>query len=66
MASLFEPGKYGAINTIETTTDIFYVIMFKSEAYTLQDNTTIDGKIITAGELVVKSQYLCYMQVDTN
>ena len=40
--------------------------MFKSEAYTLQDNTTIDGKIITAVELVVKAQYLCSVQVDTN
>ena len=40
--------------------------MFKSEAYTLQDNTKIDGQIITAGVLVVKAQYLCYMQVDTN
>ena len=27
---------------------------------------TIDGKIINAGELVVKSKYLCSMQVDTN
>ena len=40
--------------------------MFTSEEYTLQNNTTIDGKIITAGELVVKEQYLCSMQVDTN
>ena len=40
--------------------------MFTSEAYTLQDNKTIDGKIITAGKLVVKSQYLRSMQVDTN
>ena len=40
--------------------------MFTSESYSLQDNTTIDGKIITAGELVVKSQYLCYIQVYTN
>ena len=40
--------------------------MFNSGAYTLQKNTTIDGKIITAGELVVKAKYLCYMQVDTN
>ena len=30
------------------------------------DNTKIDGKIITTGELVVKAQYLCYTQVDTN
>ena len=35
-------------------------------AYTLQENKTINGKIITAGELVVKEQYLCSMQIDTN
>ena len=40
--------------------------MFTSEAYTLKENTTIDGKIITAWELVVKSQYIFSMQVDTN
>ena len=40
--------------------------MFISEAYTLQDNTKIDGQIINAGELVVKSQYLFSMQVYTN
>ena len=40
--------------------------MFTSEAYTLQDNTTIYGQIITTGKLVAKAQYLCYMQVDTN
>ena len=40
--------------------------MFTSEDYTLQDYTTIDGKIITSGELVVKAQYICSMQIDTN
>ena len=40
--------------------------MFTSESYALQENTTIDGKIITAGELVVKEQYPCYMQLYTN
>ena len=48
MALLVESGKYGAINTTDTTTNGFYVIMFKSEAYILQDNTTLYGKIITA------------------
>ena len=66
MALLVESGKYGTTNTTDTSTNVFYVIMFISEAYTLQDNTTIDGKIITAGKLVVKSQYLSSMQVDTN
>ena len=66
MASLVEPGKYGVINTTGTTKNGFYVVMLTSEAYTLQDNRTLDGKIITAGEFVVKSQYLCSMQVYTN
>ena len=43
MAALVQTGKYGAINTYDTTTNEFYVIMFISEAYTLQNNTTIDG-----------------------
>ena len=66
MALLIESGKCGAINTTDTTINGFYVIMFTSEAYILQDNKAIDRKIITAGELVVKAQYLCSMQVDTN
>ena len=31
---------------------------FISEAYTLQNNTKIYGQVISAGELVVKAQYL--------
>ena len=49
MESLVESGKYGAINTTDTSTNGFYVIMFISVAYKLQENTTIDGQIITAG-----------------
>ena len=43
----------------------FYVIKLLSEAYTLQNNTTIDEKVISAGELVVKAQYLCSVQENT-
>ena len=66
MASLVESGKYGAINTTDTYNNGFYVIMFTSGAYTLQENTTINGQILIAGELVVNEKYLCSMQVDTN
>ena len=65
MASLVESGTYGVINTTEKSTNGFYVIVFKSGAYILQENTTIDGKIITAGELVVKAQYIFSLQIDT-
>ena len=66
MVSLVQSGMYGAIKTDDTTTNGFYVIQFLSEAYTLQNNTKIDRQVISAGELVVKAQYLCSMQENTN
>ena len=45
MASLVESVKYRSINTTDTTTNVFYIVMFISEAYTIQDNTTLDRKI---------------------
>ena len=45
MASLVESVTYGSINTTDTSTNGFYVIMFTSGAYTLQENTTIDRKL---------------------
>ena len=57
---------YGDINTDDTTTNRFYVIQFIAEEYMLQNNTTIDGQVISAGELVVREKYLCSMQDNTN
>ena len=62
MASSVQPGNYGVVNISDTTKNVFDVIKFISEAHTLQNNTTIDGKNISAVELVVKSQYLCSVQ----
>ena len=49
MASLVQSGMYCAINTNDNTSNGFYVIKFISEACTLKNNTTIDGKFISAG-----------------
>ena len=65
MAALVQTGKYGAINTKDTATMGYYVIKFMSEHYTLQEETMCDGKISTAGELVVKSQYMNCIQYNT-
>ena len=51
MASWVQSGKYGVINTTDTTKNGFYVIQFISEAYTLQITTQIYGQVISAGEL---------------
>ena len=49
MASLVQSGIYGAINTDYTTKNGFCVIQFLSEEYTLQNNITIDGQVISTG-----------------
>ena len=66
MASLVQSGMYGAINIDCATTNVFYVIRFILESYTLQNNKIIYGQVISDGELVVKAQYLCSMQENTN
>ena len=66
MASLVQSGMYGDINIYYTTINELYVIQLLSEAYTLQNNTKIYGQVISAGELVVKAQYICSMKENTN
>ena len=59
---LVQSGMYDSMNTYETISNGLYVIQFTSEAYTLQNSTKIDVKVISAGELVVKSKFICSMQ----
>ena len=51
MESLVQYGKYGSINTKDTSTLGYYVINFVSDAYTLQENTTCYRQISSSGEL---------------
>ena len=62
MASLVQSGMYVSINTDDNTLNGLYVIQFLSESYTLQNNTTIDVQVISAGGLVFKAQYLFIVQ----
>ena len=62
MYLLVQSGKYGVINTTETTKMEYCVIKFVSDVYTLQDDTICDGQISASGRLIVKSQYLRCMQ----
>ena len=57
---------YGAINIDDNTTNGLYVIQFISYAHTIQSNTKNHGQVIFAGKLVVKAQYLCSTQENTN
>ena len=65
MAALLQTSKRGAINTTDTATRRYYVIKLMSEPYKLQEEKMCNGKISTTGELVVKSQYINFMQDNT-
>ena len=62
---MFQAGKYDSITTPYTTKIEYYVIKFLLEAYTLQEDTTYDRQINTAGKIFFKTQYMTYMQYYT-
>ena len=66
MASLVQPGMYGAINTAENTK--IDSMLFNSSQSNIRYRiySTIDGQVISAGELVAKTQYLCSVQENTD
>ena len=66
MSSLVQSGIYVAINTDDTTKNGFYLIQFLLESNMLKNNTTIDRQVISAGDLVVKAQYHCFVLEKTN
>ena len=55
-ASLVQLSKYGARNASDPTTMVYYVIKYIYEPYIPQEYQTTYGKVLKAGELVVKAQ----------
>ena len=55
ISSLFQLGKYGAINAANPNTMGYYLIKYLSEPYTLKEDQTIDGQVSKADKPVVKS-----------
>ena len=48
-----EAGNFGALSTDEKASNWYYIVKFSSGPYTIQDGTTIDGKIISYGDRLV-------------
>ena len=42
-------GKYGAIDTDNSSCNGYYIIKFSSSPYTLQADMSIDGQVISSG-----------------
>ena len=66
MSVLVYNEKYVARNTADPTTIRYYFFKFLSEPYTLQDEKTMNKKVIKAGELIIKASYPSIIKTNTN
>ena len=58
MDYLVQLGKYSDTNAADPTTIKYYVIKYLFEPYTPQEYQTLYSKVVQAGELIVKVEYL--------
>ena len=56
MASLIHLGKYGAINTANTTTMGYNVLKYASENFTLHEYITTDVQVIKADATEIQAE----------
>ena len=49
--------KYGAIDTDDFLCNGYYIIAFSSSPYTLQADSSIDGQVISSGEMLCEGTY---------
>ena len=56
--------KYGAIDANDSACHGYYIIRFSSSTYTLLEDLSIDGQVISLGEMVFKGTY--YFPININ
>ena len=62
---LVQYGKYGAMNTTDTTTMSYYFNRFFPGAYNLQEYNACDIQVSTSGKMFVKAHYFSCIQGKT-
>ena len=64
MYLIITEGKYGAIDGDDSSCHGYYIINFSSSPYTLQSDLSIDGWVISSGEMVREGTY--FFPINTN
>ena len=59
-------GKCCDVDTGDSSWHGYYIIKFSSSPYSLQEDSSIDGKIISFGEMVCEGTYLFLTNVSSN
>ena len=50
-------GNYGDIDSNYSTCHGYYIIIFSPSSYTLKSDLSIDGQVISSGEMVFEGTY---------
>ena len=58
--------KYGAIDTDNYPCHGYYIIKFYSSPYTLQYELSIDGRVISSGEIVREGNYFFPININSH
>ena len=57
MSLIIMEGHYGDIDSEDYTCNGYYIIKFSSCLYTLQADLSIDGQVISSGEIICEGNY---------
>ena len=66
MSLIIMEGKYGAMDSDDYSCHGYYNINFSSSTYTLQADLSIDGQVISSGEIVREGTYFFPININSN
>ena len=64
MYLIIKEGKYGSIDADDSLCHGYYIIEFSSSTYTLQADLSIDGQVISSGEMVWEVTYFFTININ--
>ena len=66
MSLIILEEKYGAIDADDSSYHGYYIIKFYSSPYTLQVDLSIDGQVISSGEMVCEGNYFLSININSH
>ena len=66
MSVIITEGKYGAIDADDSSFHGYHIIKITSYTYTLQSELSIDGQVISSGEMVCEGTYFFPININSH
>ena len=65
MSLIIMEGNYGAIDADDSSCNGYYIIKISSSLYTLQVDLSIDGQVISSGEILCEGTYFFPININS-